>query len=160
MKKIIPGIVIAFILPLTGTAVEAASKKGSPWYFAIKGGPMNADGQDDSAINLGADVGYRNNKYLSTEIELTRTLIDGDTRSGNDWEVDTLSAFAAFRSNTPVKFKAKIGLTDIDYGNDDDLELSFGIGVGFWATGGLMEIEYTELDDGLNFISLGVNYFF
>ena len=143
----------------TGSA-SAARNNNSPWYFAIKGGLMDTDGAADSAVNIGADVGYQNNRYLSTEVELTRTLVDGDTRSGNDWEVDTLSVFAAFRSRTEVKLKAKIGLTNIDYGNDDDLEISVGIGVGFWAAGGLMEIEYTEIDDGLDFFSLGVNYYF
>lgn len=157
MKKIILSLLCA--TSLITPCVEAAGKS-TPWYFGVKGGLMDADGASDSAVNMGLDVGYRNNKYISTEIELTKTLIDGDTRSGNDWEVDTLSAFAAFRSNTEVKFKAKIGLTNIDYGNDDDLELSFGFGVGFWAAGGLMEIEYTEIDDGLDFFSLGVNYYF
>lgn len=147
------------LISLSSTAIQAAGKS-TPWYFAIKGGFMDVDGAADSAINMGADVGYRNNKYLSTEVELTKTLIDGDTPSGNDWEVDTLSVFAAFRSNTEVKLKGKIGITNVDYGNDDDLELSFGFGVGFWAGGGLMEIEYTEIDDNLNFISVGVNYFF
>lgn len=158
MKK--TTLILLCITSMVGTGSASAAKNNSPWYFAIKGGLMDADGAADSAVNIGADVGYQNNRYLSTEVELTRTLIDGDTRSGNDWEVDTLSVFAAFRSRTEVKLKAKIGLTNIDYGNDDDLELSFGIGVGFWAAGGLMEIEYTEIDDGLDFFSLGVNYYF
>ena len=153
-------IVLCITSILATNSAIAGKSKNSPWYFAIKGGLMDADGTSDSAVNIGADVGYQNNRYLSTEVELTRTLIDGDTRSGNDWEVDTFSVFAAFRSRTEVKLKAKIGLTNIDYGNDDDLELSVGIGVGFWAAGGLMEIEYTEIDDGLDFFSLGVNYYF
>lgn len=159
MKKI--ALILIFATTLIGTnSANAGKSKNSPWYFAIKGGLMDTDGAADSAVNIGADVGYQNNRYLSTEVELTRTLVDGDTPSGNDWEVDTFSVFAAFRSRTEVKLKAKIGLTNIDYGNDDDLELSVGIGVGFWAAGGLMEIEYTEIDDGLDFFSVGVNYYF
>ena len=158
MNKSLIGLI--FLISLTSTAVEAANNRGTPWYFAIKGGLMDADGLGDSAINIGADIGYRNNKYLSTEVEITKTLIDGETRSGNDWESDTLSVFAAFRSNTEVKLKAKIGLTNIDRGNDDDLELSFGIGLGFWVLDGLMEVEYTEIDDNLHFINVSVNYFF
>ena len=157
MKKNILSLLCTLLLMSTYTVATA---KGTPWYFGIKGGFMDPQGFNDSALNMGFDIGYNQNKYLSTEVELTRTLIDGDTPSGNDWEVDTLSVFAAFRSNTKVKFKAKIGITDVDYGNNDDLELSFGVGIGFWAAGGLMEVEYTEIDDGLNFISLGVNYFF
>ena len=158
MKKI-NIICLALLLTVCGSAFG----KGTPWYMAVKGGFMDAGtGITDNAINGGFDIGYRNNRYLSTEIEYTRTFIDGETRGGNDWEVDTLSAFAAFRSNTEVKFKGKIGLTNIDSGRDDDTELSLGIGVGFWARGGLTEIEYTELsdDDELEFLSISVNYFF
>ncbi len=157
MKKI--SLILLLVLPLIST-YSLAANKGSPWYFGLKGGIMDSQGIGDSAINMAVDIGYRNNRYLSTEIELSKTLIDGNTPSGQDWEVNTLSAFAAFRSNTEVKLKAKIGLSNVDTGNNSNLELSFGIGLGFWAAGGLMEIEYTEIDDGLNFISLGVNYFY
>ena len=157
MKKIV--LSLLFTLSILSSFAEAAGRN-SPWYFGIKGGLMDPQGLGDSALNIGLDIGYQQNKYLSTEVELTSTLIDGDTPSGQNWEVDTLSVFAAFRSRTPVKFKAKIGITNVDYGGNDNLELSFGVGVGFWAGGGLMEIEYTEIDDGLNFISAGVNYFY
>ena len=135
----------------------------SPWYLGVKGGFMDGGkGVSDNAVNMGFDLGYKNNRYLSTEIEYTQTFIDGETRNGNDWDVTTLSAFAALRSNTSVKLKGKIGLTHIDYGRDDDIELSMGLGVGFWALGGLTEIEYTKIDNDndLDFFSIGVNFFF
>lgn len=164
MKK--TAVALCCIVPLFFSVAEAAEKKtkksskNSPWYMAIKAGLMDSAGLKDSALNLGFDLGYRHNTYLSTEIEITETMIEGETPSGNDWNVDTLSIFAAFRSNTDVKLKGKIGITDIDRNGNRDLEVSFGIGIGFWAAGGLMEIEYTELDDGLDFFSVGVNYFF
>lgn len=158
MKKHFLFICTLFLL--TAFNVQAADKNNSPLYLGIKGGFVDADGMGDAALNLGLDVGYQVNRHLAAELELTQTLVDGDTPSGRDWDVDTLSVFAAFRSNTKVKFKAKVGLSNFDAGGRSDTELSFGIGVGFWAAGGLMEIEYTELDDGLEFISVGVNYFF
>ena len=160
MKKSI--VFFCSIFLLTAFNVEAAGKKSksSPFYMAIKGGFVDSDAIGDSAVNIGFDLGYRHNTYLSTELELTDTNIEGDTPSGRDWNVDTLSVFAAFRSNTAVKLKGKVGLTNINSNGVGDTELSFGIGVGFWASGGLMEIEYTELDDGLDFYSIGVNYFF
>ncbi|MDH5767266.1 MAG: hypothetical protein OEZ38_14720, partial [Gammaproteobacteria bacterium] len=92
MKKI--NIVILAALFVVSDPVLS---KGSPWYFAIKGGFMDAGvGIADNAINGGFDIGYQNNRYLATEVELTRTLIDGETRAGNDWEADTFSVFAAF----------------------------------------------------------------
>ena len=154
-------------LPLIGLlatlAMPVSHAENTPWYMGVIGGFMDAGtGITDNAINAGFDIGYQHNRYLSSEFEYTRTFIDGETNSGNDWEVDTMSIYAAFRSNTKVKFKGKIGLTDIDRGNNSDTELSIGIGVGFWALGGLAEIEYTEVsdDDNLDFISFGVKYFF
>lgn len=158
MKKITTACLISLL-----AASPFAYGKGSPWYMGVKGGFMDAGtGITDNAINVGLDLGYQNNRYLSTEVEYTRTFIEGETNSGNDWEVDTLSVFAALRSNTKVKLKGKIGLSNIDTGRDDDTELSLGIGIGFWALGGLTEIEYTQLsdDDELDFISFGVNYYF
>ena len=158
MKTITTACLISLL-----TISTFAYGKGSPWYFGIKGGFMDAGtGITDNAINAGLDLGYQNNRYLSTEVEYTRTFIDGETNNGNDWEVDTLSVFAALRSNTKVKIKGKIGISNIDTGRDDDTELSLGIGIGFWALGGMAEIEYTQLsdDDELDFISFGVNYYF
>ena len=160
MRKPILFFCSVFLLAAFNVEATGKKSKSSPLYMAIKGGFVDSAALDDSALNLGLDVGYRHNRYLSTELELTETIIEGDTPSGNDWNVDTLSVFAAFRSNTKVKLKGKIGLTKINSGGADDIELSFGIGIGFWAAGGLMEIEYTELDDGLDFYSIGVNYFY
>lgn len=139
---------------------QAAHARGTPWYAGFKGAVVDAgDGVTDDAINAGFDLGYRHNRYLSTEIEYTDTLVEGETRGGNDWEVSTLSAFAALRTATPVKLKGKLGVTHIE-DHEDDLELSWGVGLGFWAAGSLMEVEYTEMDEDLEFISLGFNFFY
>ena len=148
---------------LTTFAVHAAKSSNTPWYVGFVGGFMDAgSGVTDNAINLGVDAGYQVNRYFAPELQLTRTFVDGETSGGNDWDVDTLSIFAAFRTDTKIKLKAKIGISDIDTGNSSDTELSLGIGIGFWALGGLTEIEYTELSDDydLQFISFGVKYFF
>lgn len=93
---------------------------------------------------------------------MTTTLIDGETPGGTDWDVDTFSVFAAFRSDTQVKLKGKVGISSIDTGSADDTEFSIGIGIGFWALGGLTEIEYTVLSDDLDleFLSFGVKFFY
>jgi hypothetical protein len=151
----------AILLALGCLATQGtAYAKGSPWYLGLKGGVVDAgEGVTDDAVNAGFDLGYRNNRYLATEIEYTDTLVEGETRGGADWEVSTLSAFAALRTATPVKVKGKLGVTHVE-DSDDDLEFSWGVGLGFWAAGGLVELEYTELADELDYISLGVNYFY
>jgi hypothetical protein len=160
MKKT---LLIFLFSALTAFAAHAAKSNGGPWYVGFVGGFMDGGrGVTDDAINLGVDVGYQINRYVAPELQLTRTFVDGETSGGNDWDVDTLSVFAAFRTDTKVKLKAKIGISDIDTGDSSDTELSLGIGIGFWALGGLTEIEYTELsnDYDLEFLSFGVKYFF
>ena len=154
---------ILLLTTLTTFGVHAAKSNNNPWYIGFIGGFMDAGrGVTDDAINLGFDAGYQVNRYFAPELELTRTIVDGETRGGNDWDVETLSIFAAFRTDTKIKLKAKIGFSDIDTGSNSDTELSLGIGIGFRALGGLTEIEYTELsdDDDLQFLSFGVKYFF
>ena len=154
---------LSLVILLALFSSPAVQAKNSPWYLGLVGGFMDGGGGiSDSAINGGFNLGYQHNRYLSSEFEYTRTFIDGETNSGNDWEVDTLSIFAALRSNTEIKLKGRIGFTDIDYGGNSDTELSIGFGIGFWALGGLTEIEYTEIsdDDELSFLSIGVKYFF
>lgn len=159
MKK----INLIFLAVVLCCPVAHAGNSGTPWYLGVVGGLVDAGaGVTDDAFNAGLDAGYNFNRYAAAEFQLTTTLIDGETRGGTDWDVDTVSVFAALRSDTPVKLKGKIGLTNVDAGGDDDTELSYGIGVGFWALGGLSEIEYTVLNDDrdLEFLSFGVKFFF
>lgn len=140
-----------------------AGMNDTPWYLGIIGAFVDAGaGVTDDAFNGGVELGYKFNQYVSAEGQLTTTLIDGETQGGVDWDVDTLSVYAAFRSDTKVKLKGKIGISSIDTGRADDTELSAGIGVGFWALGGLTEIEYTVLSDDLDleFLSFGVKFFY
>lgn len=148
---------------LSAFVSPAAFAQASPWYMGVVAGLMDADrGISDSAVNAGFDAGYQHNRFLSTEFEYTRTFVDGETNSGNDWEVDTASIYATLRTDTEVMLKGKIGLSHLDSGNKGSTELSMGFGVGFWALGGLTEIEYTEIDDDndLSFLSFSIKFFF
>lgn len=160
MKKT---LLISLLSVFVAFTAHAAKRSNSPWYLGFVAGFMDAGrGVTDDAINAGVDAGYQVNRYFAPELQLTRTIVDGETSGGNDWDVDTLSIFAAFRTDTKIKLKGKIGFSDIDIGSNSDTELSLGIGIGFWALGGLTEIEYTELsdDNDLEFLSFGVKYFF
>lgn len=155
MKKLLLALFIG--LPLIGQV--SAKEKNSPFYMAAKIGLLGGGNVIvDDAVNAAFDIGYRNNRYISTEVEYTTTFINGEAGNGNDWNADALSVFASFRTSTKIKLKAKIGLSSIS--NNSGLEIATGLGVGFWAGGGLMEIEYTKLSDDLNFFSIGVNYFY
>lgn len=157
MKKIV--LVLLVTLTVIGQANAKDYKRNSPFYMAVKMGIMDGgQGIKDDAINAAFDIGYQNNRYLSTEVEYTTTFINGETSGGNDWDVDALSVFAAFRTNTKVKLKGKVGVSSIS--NESGLDFSAGLGISFWAAGGLTEIEYTKIGDNIKFFSVGVNFFF
>ena len=86
---------------------------------------------------------------------------DGDW-AGNDVSVDTMGLYATYRSPGFLYFKAKTGFTrwdaDFGVGEDDDTATSMGIGVGFSLGLIQFELEYTEIDDDIEFISLGVQF--
>ena len=135
MKKI---FMIFLLSTLTTFTVHAAKSSNSPWYIGFIGGFMDGGrGVTDDAINLGFNAGYQVNRYFAPELELTRTLVDGETSGGNDWDVDTLSIFAAFRTDTKIKLKAKIGVSDIDTGSSSDTEWG-------WTAGGGIDIAVTD----------------
>ena len=131
----------------------------SPFFMALKMGIVDhGESISDSAVNMAINVNYLHNQFLATEVEYSSTIIDGSTNTGNDWQADSLSIFAALRTNTRIKLKGKIGLTNLD--GNDGLNIATGIGIGYWGMGGLIEIEYTKLDDGVTFLSFGVNSFY
>lgn len=162
MKKIF--IILCSILTLTSISVEAAENKSdnSPWYVGFTTGFITAKGLSGAAINWGLDIGYRNNKYLSTEIQSTSTIIEGGNLT-QEWSVDTFSAFAAFRTNSmdksKVKLKTKIGLTHMNKAGINDTNVSYGIGIGkefdSWMKGRHMyEIEFTMFGNGVGYIDI------
>ncbi|KPK40675.1 MAG: hypothetical protein AMJ69_01635 [Gammaproteobacteria bacterium SG8_47] len=126
---------------------------------------MNPDSSNlDPAWNVGVNLGWRipNYDYFAIEGELTTSLLSGDVKSTNDdWTVSNVAAYGVFRAGSPkVMFKGKLGLgywdLRVDDGPDDDgVDLTAGVGVDIALGGGLLEIEYTQIEPDLAFITAG-----
>lgn len=152
--------IIFVLLMITSISVDA--KEEDPWYVSGVLGPIESHKTGEKAFNIGMDIGYRHNGSLSTEVQLTGTVFSEDEQQsapGNDWRVNTFSVFSAFRTNTQLKLKAKVGLTHMDRSGVGDTELSYGVGIGTeydsWYKGpSMVEIEYTILGDRLAFVGL------
>lgn len=147
---------------LTNISVNAEEIKSdnSHWYIGIKPGFTELEGQSGGILSAGLDAGYRNNKYLSTEIQIMSTFPEEETPFFKTFNIDTFSVFAALRTNTKYKLKAKVGLTRIKGAGVNDTKVSHGLGVGFPRYGGLVEIEYTKLGSGFGFFNIGIVYFY
>lgn len=158
-------IATLFILAfsLSGTAYA------SGLTFGAKTGPMQLDGAniDDDPTNAGVVVGYELGVVLGDvgfEGELTTTMKDGSTKGtpSDDISVDTMGLYATYRSPGFLYLKAKTGFTrwDLSAGSyeEDDTVTSMGLGIGFSLGIIQFELEYTEIDDDIEFISLGVQF--
>ena len=153
MKRIlIIGITSLFLL----TPAFAAEPGKSHTFFGVKGGFMKPDGENnDSALNIGAVMGQDITRSFSWEAELNATLSDGEVGSNTNWDITNIAGYAVYRSKGDIGFKAKAGLTYWDTDNDSDTSLSLGIGAGIKiGKSGMLDVEYTEIDDFVDYISV------
>ena len=116
---------------------------------------MKPDGKNnDSAFNIGAVMGQGMTKYFSWEAELNASLSDGKV-SNTDWDITNIAGYAVYRSPGNIGFKAKAGLTYWDSPNDNGTSLTMGIGAGFkMGKSGMLDVEYTQVDDFVDYISV------
>ena len=158
----------AFLLMGLGTITfPVSSYAADGFYIGLAGGVMDNDRSGfDQAVNAGVTLGY---EFLGVGIgdiaiegTYTATVDNGDAPGAQEWEIETLAAYGVFRTAGPVYLKAKAGAVsnDIEIGprSDDDTEFSAGLGVGFSVGIGQFEVEYTEIEDDVDFISLTLNF--
>jgi len=155
IRVLIIGITTLFLMS-PGFAAEQPQSQ-SHTFFGVKGGLMKPDGGNtDSAGNIGVVMGQPVARYFSWEAELTASLFDGEVGTNSNWDINTLAGYAVFRSEGKIGFKGKAGLAYWDTGSDDDFSLSFGIGAGFkMGKSGMLDVEYTQIDNSVDYISVG-----
>lgn len=158
------------LLALAGLAAHLpahAQQPGNPIYFGAKLGFMDPD-DGDEATNAGVLVGYTlmedRNGAFAVEGEYTRTFDDGEIGNA-DWDIETLTAYLAYRTAGNIFLKAKAGYgwwdVNVDGGaprgfEDDDWDFAFGAGVGYRLSSKAgLEVEYTVIQDDIDFLSLG-----
>jgi len=123
------------LLALAGLAAHLpahAQQPGNPIYFGAKLGFMDPD--------------------------------DGEIGNA-DWDIETLTAYLAYRTAGNIFLKAKAGYgwwdVNVDGGaprgfEDDDWDFAFGAGVGYRLSSKAgLEVEYTVIQDDIDFLSLG-----
>lgn len=133
--------------------------------FGAKTGPMMIDlpGYDDPT-NAGVAVGYEQGIVvgdLGAEVEFTTTVSPG-TVNNQDVEIDTVGGYLTYRSPGFLYLKGRMGFVnwDLDYAGvtTDDTNKSVGLGLGFSLALIKIELDYTRIDDDIDFISIGVQF--
>lgn len=162
-----------FVFTAVMGVCTAAAAQENPLYFGLKAGQMDLDASGfDNSSNFGLMLGYDlyrdANGALAVEAEYTHDISKGDVNVsgvGGNWKIETLAGYGAYRTAGPVYLKAKAGYLREDIsvsgisGNTvsgKDSGFSFGAGVGYHfnsKTG--IELEYTVIEEDVNFLSIG-----
>jgi len=172
MKKQICLAAVLLIFFLAAPPLMAADQ----FYVGIKGGLMRPDagGYDDAvnaAVLLGLEFLDLDIGSIAIEGEYTDTISEGDaTFRGihGEWDIETYAIYGVFRTRGTLFFKGKIGYLHEDVsstvggfaGTGSDSGVSLGIGGGLRiGIYGSFELEYTIIEEDVDFLSLGFNYY-
>ncbi len=156
-------------------AIAAASfdvhAQGDAGYFGLRVGPMKFDSDRyEEPTNLGLVGGYIGDNGLGFEAELTATVSDGSistvvpisggyTSRTSDINIYTLGIYNAIRSPGDAYIKSKFGIVfeskNIGRSSVINTNASLGLGIGINTRAGILEIEYTIIEEGVNFLSIG-----
>jgi Outer membrane protein beta-barrel domain len=177
------------ILSVAGLSVllSTAHAADSAYYFGVKVADMNADisGYDagtsqsyeyDNVSAAGLVIGYRVDRELCLEGEITTSLGSGDISSTgaatqNEWDVTTFAIHGVYKSRGITHVRLKAGLTYAMIDQPDALKnntwapdenaasFSYGIGLGFeTGTDRELVIEWTRISDELSILGVGINF--
>jgi len=145
------------LLSSTGSLAEGL-------VFGAKAGPMLVDAPNvDDPLNAGVNIGYEIGigfGDLGFEGEFTTTVKEGELDMVK-FNIDTGAAYLTYRSPGFVYFKGRAGYLgwDADFnlnGKDDGKSASYGLGLGFSLKVIKLELEYTQIEENVDFVSLGI----
>lgn len=135
------------------------------WYFGAKAGPMLIDtaGVGDPT-NAGVMIGKEWGVVIGdvgVQGEFTTSTTKGKY-AGNDVSVDTQAVYGVFRTAGALYLIAKAGVlreeVKIGAASSTDSGSSVGLGVGFSLGVAQLELEYTQVEKDIAFLSLGVRF--
>ncbi|NOZ53419.1 MAG: hypothetical protein GXP08_09825 [Gammaproteobacteria bacterium] len=161
MHRILTLVIFVFA---ASCAVIAPKVMAGEFTIAAMTGPMllgDLPGDPDDPTNGGIVLGYELGIVLAdlaVEADFTKTLDKGN----NESEVDTAGLYLALRTPGPIYFKVRGGFVSWDYSDEnsssDDSGTSYGLGIGFSLALLQIELDYTTIDDDINFVSLGIRF--
>lgn len=161
-KKLFATFFLSVIYPLF---VFAAAADGL--YVGVRGGTIKNDTSGfDNATNVGVALGYEFLNIWAGDVaiegEYTKTFDEGDAPGSDDWEIDAIAVYGVLRTAGPVYVQAKAGVVNqqLDVGpiSNDDTGFTAGLGVGFSLAVVQIELQYTRMEEDIDFLGLGINF--
>ncbi len=153
------------LLSATALALCLIPAAHADLYIGAKTGPMLVDisGADDPtnvALTLGYELGILV-ADVGLEAEFSRTASDGDV-AGQPLEVETNALYVSFVTPGPLYLKLRGGIADTEVSvgaaSTSDNDTSLGVGLGVSAGILRFEIEYTQIENDVDFLSFGVQF--
>lgn len=157
---------ILSVAALLIVALGCSNAARADFLYGVKAGPMLISFDDvdvsDDPLNAGLLIGYEFGVLfgdLAIEAEITRTVTAGSV-SGIDLEVESQGAYVSFTTAGPIYGKLRAGVmkASIDASglSEDENGETYGVGAGISLGLFRVELEYTVVDDDVQFVSLGV----
>ena len=152
MKKILMAVgLFAAMLPCAAMAQSTNSLMfGGTVGFAKPHGSDN-----DAAMIIGGRLGQKIQGNFSWEADLNLGIIDGEIGAKRDWSINSVAGYGVYRTDGDVHLKAKLGVAYWDDDFDHDTSLSAGIGIGMRIGRGILDVEYTQINDYVDYITVG-----
>jgi opacity protein-like surface antigen len=152
MKKILmaSGLLAAML------SSPAMAQSADKLVFGGMAGFAKPDGSgNDAATIIGGRLGKQIQGNLSWEADLNFSIIDGEVGNDNNWNITSVAGYAVYRTDGDIHLKAKLGVAYWDDDSDNDTSLSAGIGLGFRMGRGILDVEYIQLNDSVDYITVG-----
>jgi opacity protein-like surface antigen len=152
MKKIL--IAIGLITAMLSSAAMAQSATGLMFGGTV--GFAKPHGSDnDAGGTIGGRLSQKIQGNVSWEADLNLGVIDGKIGTKNNWNINSVAGYGVYRTDGDVHLKAKLGVSYWDDDFDHDTSLSAGIGLGFHMGRGVLDVEYTQINSYVDYITVG-----
>ena len=132
-----------------------AQSTGQLMYGGKAGFAKPEGSSNDAGFNIAGVIGKKIQNNVYWEAELSLGIIDGEIGSNNDWNINSIAAYGVYRTDGDVHLKAKLGVAYWDDDFDDDTSLTAGIGIGIRAGRGVIDVEYTQINSYVDYITVG-----
>ena len=152
MKKIL--MALGLVAAMLSSAAMAQSTKGM--MFGGGGGFIKPHGSDsDSGLTIFGRLAQPLQGNVSWEADANLGIVDADFGTNHDYSINSIAAYAVYRSDGEIHLKAKLGVAYWDDDIDHDTSLSAGIGLGFRMGRGILDVEYTQVNSYVDYFTVG-----
>ncbi len=149
-------ILTAFGLITALLSGAAMAQNANDLMFGGTVGFAKPHGSDnDAGTTIGGRLSQKIQGNVSWEADLNLGVTDGKVGTKNDWSINSVAGYGVYRTDGDIHLKAKLGVAYWDDDLDHDTSLSAGIGLGFRIGRGILDVEYTQINSYVDYITVG-----